>query len=119
MKLDRDEFAKQALSHLDMLYRVARRLTRDAGRADDLVQETYLRALRASEGFELHEEFGMRPWLVRIMHNLHLSRGMREKRQPISVEDEHLDASASTSTAGGSGGELPISPESWEGMDEQ
>jgi RNA polymerase sigma-70 factor (ECF subfamily) len=117
MKLARDEFSEQALSHLDMLYRVARRLTRDATDAEDLVQETYLRALKAAEGFELHEEFGMRPWLVRIMHNLHLSRAGREKRQPISVEDEHLDAAQAA--AGGEADALPLPLESWEGMDER
>src|SRR5687767_14630641 len=53
MKLVRDEFEKLALEHIDMLYRIARRLTRDANRAEDLVQETYLRALRAGDEFEL------------------------------------------------------------------
>ena len=91
MKLTRDQFDRLALEHLDMLYRLARRLTRDPTRAEDLVQETYVRALRASEGFELHEEFGIRPWLIRIMHNLHFSRSQREKRQPKLVEDEYLE----------------------------
>src|SRR5204863_2185145 len=56
-----------------------------------------------------------RPWLVRIMHNLHFSRAGREKKQPMSLEDEQLDAAQQP--AGGE--ELPLNPDSWEGMDEQ
>src|SRR5450432_938327 len=90
MKLTREEFDKLALEHLDMLFRVARRLCGDPTAAEDLVQETYLRAYRARTEFNL-EEYGIRPWLVRIMHNLHVSRAMREKRQPASVDDSRLD----------------------------
>jgi RNA polymerase sigma-70 factor (ECF subfamily) len=90
MKLSRDEFDKLALEHLDMLYRVARRLTRDPVHAEDLVQETYLRAFRARDEFDL-QEYGIRPWLVRIMHNLHVSRAQREQRQPMAVDEAHLD----------------------------
>ena len=93
MKLDRAEFERLAMEHLDMLYRVARRLTRDPTAAEDLVQETYLRALRSYETFDL-QDFGIRPWLLRIMHNLQASRFQREKRQPVAVEDEQLHAVA-------------------------
>jgi RNA polymerase sigma-70 factor, ECF subfamily len=96
MKLVRDEFDRLALEHLDMLYRIARRLTHDSTRAEDLVQETYLRAFRARDDFEL-EEYGIRPWLVRIMHNLHFSRSQREKRQPTAIEDTQLDAAGPSS----------------------
>ncbi len=44
MKLKADQFEKLALEQIDTLFRVAKRLTRDAERAGDLVQETYLRA---------------------------------------------------------------------------
>ena len=74
MKLSRSEFEKMALEHVDMLYRIGRRLSGgDASAAEDLVQETYLRAFRAQEGFELNEDYGIKPWLLRIMHNLHYS----------------------------------------------
>ncbi len=89
MKTSRQQFEQLALEQLDTLYRVARRLTRNATKAEDLVQETYLRAIRAADGFNL-EEFGIRPWLLRIMHNLHISRAEREKRQPIAVDDQQL-----------------------------
>jgi RNA polymerase sigma-70 factor (ECF subfamily) len=89
MKPSRQQFEKLALEQIDTLYRVARRLTHDASRAEDLVQETYLRALRGADGFNL-EEFGIRPWLLRIMQNLHVSRSEREKRQPHAVDDQQL-----------------------------
>ncbi len=89
MKPSREEFERLALEQLDTLFRVARRLTGDAGSAEDLVQETYLRALRAADGFQL-EQFGIRPWLLQILHNLHISRSERERRQPYAVNDQQL-----------------------------
>ena len=91
MKLSSDQFEKLALEHLDLLYRIARRLSHDSASAEDLVQETYLRALKGREGFDL-QEFGIRPWLVRIMHNLHFSRSERERRQPRNISEEQLDS---------------------------
>jgi RNA polymerase sigma-70 factor (ECF subfamily) len=91
MKPEGSEFEKLALEQMDTLYRVAQRLTRDPEEANDLVQETYLRAFRARESFEL-KEFGIRPWLLRIMNNLHFSRAGREKRQPVKMEDEALES---------------------------
>jgi RNA polymerase sigma-70 factor, ECF subfamily len=113
MKLDRTQFEALAMEHLDMLYRMARRLTRDEASAEDLVQETYLRALRSYESFDL-KEFGIRPWLLRILHNLHASRFKREKRQPLAVDDEQLQAVALASD----GQAIPAGTV-WDGMDEQ
>jgi RNA polymerase sigma-70 factor (ECF subfamily) len=110
MKLERKQFESLALEHLDMLYRVARRMTRDAHNAEDLVQETYLRAFRSAGDFEL-QAFGIRPWLIRILHNLYVSRGQREQRQPGSMGDEQLEAAAVAPEA------LPAW--SWEGTDQQ
>lgn len=95
MKLDRAQFEAMAMEHLDVLYRMAKHLVRDSHRAEDLVQETYLRAFRSAEGFDL-QSFGMRPWLIRILHNVHISKGQREKKQPQAVDDEHLDAASGT-----------------------
>ena len=103
------------MEHLDTLYRIARRLTRDAGRAEDLVQETYLRALRARDSFHL-EPFGMRPWLLRIMHNQHYSQSERERRQPVALDGEHLEASQSEHARTAA---LPLPGASFDGMDER
>ncbi len=96
MKISAQQFEALVMEQMDMLYRVARRMTRDAHKAEDLVQETFLRAFKSAEGFDL-QEYGVRPWLMRIMHNLHVSRGMREKRQPAAMADEHLEAAAAES----------------------
>src|SRR5437870_9184819 len=112
MKLSSREFERLALEQLDLLYRVARRLSRDPNRAEDLVQETYLRALRSKESFNL-EAFGIKPWLLRILYNLHLSRSQRDQRQPQPLEDLNLAGPDRRS------GTLPIDSRSFEGMDEE
>jgi len=84
------EFAGLAVSYQPALWRAARRLTRDRAAAEDLVQETYLRALRARRAFRLRG-FGMRPWLLRIMRNLYLSQRALDARRPAPVPGERLD----------------------------
>jgi RNA polymerase sigma-70 factor (ECF subfamily) len=111
MKLSREQFEKLALEQLDTVYRVARRLAPD--RAEDLVQETYLRALRSRDGFDL-QEYGIRPWLLRILYNLHLSRGEREGRQPLRIEDEQLESAVDRTIS-----PLPIDLHSPESMDQR
>jgi RNA polymerase sigma-70 factor, ECF subfamily len=127
MKLPPEEFEKLALEQMDTLYRVAGRLTRDSERAGDLVQETYLRAFRSRDAFEL-QEHGIRPWLLRIMRNLHLSKADRDRRQPIAVDGESLDAlNAAEPTPGyapPAAGEPPRDtpaavPLDWDSLDER
>lgn len=90
MTLAESNFKALAVEQFDALYGLARRLSGDPGRAEDLVQETYLRALKARESFQL-EEFGIRPWLMRILHNLYVTRSTRESRQPVAIEEEALE----------------------------
>jgi RNA polymerase sigma-70 factor (ECF subfamily) len=113
MSLPRSQFDELALAQLDALYRMARRLTRDANQAEDLVQETFARALRSRDGFNL-QEFGIKPWLLRIMYNLHLNRSDREKRQPAATSDESLEQSTQNAST-----DLPIDPASFQAMDQQ
>jgi RNA polymerase sigma-70 factor, ECF subfamily len=112
MSVSPQQFEQLALAQLDPLYRMARRLTRDPGRADDLVQETFVRALRSRDNFQL-QDYGIKPWLLRIMYNLHLNRAGREKRQPASATDESLEQSPQNDA-----GALPIDPGSFQAMDE-
>ena len=92
---------------------MARRLTHDANKSDDLVQDTFARALRSRDSFQL-AEYGIKPWLLRIMYNLHLNRAERDKRQPTAVTDEALEHSGKSD-----GADLPIDPASFQAMDEQ
>ncbi len=82
-------FEALAMPHLDLLYRVAYRLTRREHEAEDLVQETFLKAYRAFDSFE-EREFGIRPWLLRILHNTYLNRAARERRAPRATEQQTL-----------------------------
>ena len=93
MTLSHDEFVRLALAEIDAVDRVARSLVRSGAEADDLVQETYLRALKSCDGFEL-QSFGIRPWLLRILHNLHVNRVKREQKQPAATAAEHLELMA-------------------------
>ncbi len=84
--MERAEFEKLALEHLDAVYRVAMSLTKHPDEASDLVQETYLRAIRSSAKFE-EKGKGMRAWLFTIAHNTFYSRAKREKRGPTAVPE--------------------------------
>ena len=60
------------------------------------------------------QQFGIKPWLLRIMYNLHLNRADREKREPQAVEDDALEASSRSDET-----VLPIDPTSFQAMDQQ
>ncbi|MCA9284847.1 MAG: sigma-70 family RNA polymerase sigma factor [Phycisphaerales bacterium] len=70
--MQRDAFEKLALEHLDGVHRMAVHLAQNEAEAADLVQETYLKAIRAADGFE-ERGGGMRPWLFRILQNVFFS----------------------------------------------
>ena len=67
--MQRANFEPLAMEHLDAVYRMAFHLARQADLAADLVQETYLRALRESHRFEVRD-FGVRQWLLHILHKV-------------------------------------------------
>ena len=89
-RADENAFERLALPHLDTLYRVARRLTRNEHEAEDLVQETYLKAYAAFGRFEVRE-FGIRPWLLKILNNTFLNRATRDKKNPKATDQQTLD----------------------------
>jgi RNA polymerase sigma-70 factor, ECF subfamily len=86
----KDSFEALAIPHLDAVYRVARRLARDEHGAEDLVQETYLKAYKAFGRFEVRE-FGVRPWLLKILYNTFLNRQARGKKGPRSADQQTLE----------------------------
>jgi RNA polymerase sigma-70 factor, ECF subfamily len=88
--LSTGEFQRLAIEHMDTLYRLAVRLTNDPASAEDLVQETFLRAFRACKSFRL-QDYGIRPWLIRILKNVHLSTIEHERLRPRNLEEGSLD----------------------------
>jgi RNA polymerase sigma-70 factor, ECF subfamily len=81
---DRDQrFREQVLVELPVLLRVARRLTRDGIDAEDLVQDTLVRAYRAFDRFDGRYP---RAWLLTILRNTH--RNQLRKRRPDLMDDE-------------------------------
>jgi RNA polymerase sigma-70 factor, ECF subfamily len=75
-------FLDAALPHLDVVYRVARYASKDHHRAEDLVQETYLRAYAA---YGSHLGPSTKAWLVTICVNLARSEGRRRARRPVET----------------------------------
>jgi len=84
-----DEFEAEALRHLDALYRTALRMTRSEADAEDLVQETYIRALRFREQFTLGTN--MKAWLFRILTNTFINTYRRKTAQPEVTDLEGID----------------------------
>ena len=83
------QLTDEAISYLDALYRMALRLTGNASDAEDLVQETYLRAFRALHQFRTGTN--LRAWLFRILMNAFINEYRRQSRRPASTSLEELD----------------------------
>ncbi|MFB3853029.1 MAG: sigma-70 family RNA polymerase sigma factor [Vicinamibacterales bacterium] len=90
-----DSFEDQALGFLDALYGTALRLTRNPADAEDLVQETYLKAFRSAGQFK--PDTNLKAWLFTILHNTFLNSKRRTGKEPI-VESEIVERAASTAT---------------------
>lgn len=84
-------FEAVALPYLDAVYRMARTLGGNETEADDLAQETFARAFRAFDRFELRE-YGARPWLLRILHNVFYTAKGRQRREPTLLDDVDFDS---------------------------
>jgi len=78
-------FRDAALPYLDDVYTLARHLLRDAGDAEDAVQECYLRALKH---FDSYRGPAMKPWLFAILRNVCRAEFARRANSPVKTIDE-------------------------------
>ena len=81
---DQARFAELAMPYMDALYSAALRMTRKPADAEDLVQETYLRAYRGFGGFK--EGTNLKAWLYKILTNTFINTYRAKKRRPDETE---------------------------------
>jgi RNA polymerase sigma-70 factor, ECF subfamily len=93
-----EAFLQATLDHLDMLYNLARRLAASRQEAEDLVQETYVRALR---GWRRHPPEQVRPWLATICLNTARSAYRQRGARPTEILDPQpgVDVASTHDTA--------------------
>lgn len=85
-------FKEEAASYIDQLYRVAFHLTKKKEDSDDLVQETYLRAISNYEQFE--PGTNLKAWLTRILYNVFVNR-YHHDRKTVSIDQSVAGTEAS------------------------
>src|SRR6266508_82158 len=82
-------FEAEALPLLNGMYSAAFRLTRNAADAEDLIQETFLRAYRGFHQFQ--EGTNLKAWLYRILMNTFINSYRKKQRQPQTISDEEVE----------------------------
>lgn len=81
-------FERDALPMLDQLYGAALRMTRNPADAEDLVQETYVKAFQGFKSFR--EGTNLRAWLYRILTNTYINSYRKKQRQPAQYPTEEI-----------------------------
>jgi RNA polymerase sigma-70 factor (ECF subfamily) len=92
-----DPFTTEALSYVDSLYGTALRLTRRPADAEDLVQDTYLKAFRAAHQFR--RGTNLKAWLFTILHNTFRNMRRHDGRNPVDVDSETVELAADVAGA--------------------
>ncbi|MEO8075931.1 MAG: sigma-70 family RNA polymerase sigma factor [Acidobacteriota bacterium] len=91
-----DAFTREALSYIDNLYGTAVRLTRRPADAEDLVQDTYLKAFRSSAQFQ--RGTNLKAWLFTILHNTFRNMRRHDGRNPVDVDSEVVEQAPNPSS---------------------
>jgi RNA polymerase sigma-70 factor (ECF subfamily) len=81
---DQADFENDAMQYAPQLYSAALRMTRNPADAEDVVQETYLKAYRAYDSYR--EGTNLRAWLYRILTNTYINKYRKQQRRPAEVE---------------------------------
>lgn len=83
------EFEQQTLPHMEVLYNYALRMTGNRDDANDLLQETFLKAYRFWDKFE--QGTNLRAWLFRIMKNTYINLYRKESKEPDKVDYDEIE----------------------------
>ncbi len=89
VRVKQREFEAEALPHMDLLYNFALRTAGNANDAQDLLQETYLKAFRFWDKYE--KGTNIRAWLFRIMKNSYINRYRKVSREPDKVDYDDVE----------------------------
>ncbi len=84
-----EQFTAQATEHMPALYSAALRMTRSPADAEDLVQETYLKAYRAWHSYQ--QGTNLKAWLYRILTNTFINSYRSKKRRPEQTELDEVE----------------------------
>jgi len=87
-------FAKHVIPEVDVMFRVAMSLTRNRAEAEDLVQDSLIRAYRAIDRFDGRHP---RAWLLTILRNTHINRNRRRRPELLRDPDVEMERLATTS----------------------
>lgn len=93
----RDAFEREALTWIDGLYGAAMRLTRNPADAEDLVQETYVKAFKSAGKYA--PGTNLRGWLFTILHNHFLNDRRRAKASPVDADSEVVERASAALTS--------------------
>ncbi|HYE79865.1 MAG TPA: sigma-70 family RNA polymerase sigma factor [bacterium] len=83
------EFESLALPYVDQLYAAALRMTRNPSAAEDLVQDTFLRAYRFFDRFE--RGTNLKAWLFKILTNIYINQYRKAAKEPAHTDLEQID----------------------------
>lgn len=83
------DFEREAIPHMDALYNFALKMTGDSDYADDLVQETFMRAFRFWDKFE--KGTNCKAWLFKIMKNTYINDYRKKSKSPVKIDYEDVE----------------------------